>query len=95
VEPTAEKDALDPAAPMCACGHTRASHTADGCFGCDGPPCDVTPGEMRALSLLLRRTARDHLRLKDGDYWPSGVADAQAAAVIAAGWTSVTPPGES
>ena len=31
-----------------------------------------------ALSLLLRRAARDH---------PSGIADAQAEALLAAGWT--------
>ena len=50
------------------------------------------PAEKEALSLLLRRAARAHLRLNDGDYWPSDVADAQAEALIAAGY--VIPPAE-
>jgi hypothetical protein len=41
--------------------------------------------ERTALSLLLRQAAREYLGLKDGDYWPSDLADAQAAALIAAG----------
>ena len=44
-----------------------------------------------ALALLLRQAAREHLRLSEGDYWPSDVAVAQARAVIAAGY--VLPPG--
>lgn len=45
---------------------------------------DALTEAERELSLLLRQTAREHLRLSDGDYWPSDVADAQARAVIAA-----------
>ena len=41
---------------------------------------------MGEVSLLLRRAAREYLGLKDGDYWPSDVADAQARALIAAGF---------
>jgi hypothetical protein len=41
--------------------------------------------ERAALSLLLRQAAREYLALKDGDYWPSDLADAQADALIAAG----------
>lgn len=39
-----------------------------------------------ALSLLLCRAAREHLGLKDGENWPADVADAQASAVLAAGY---------
>lgn len=43
-----------PAAPMderiqmCSCGHTRGSHSAEGCIGCAGPLCD---DEMREILL--------------------------------------------
>lgn len=56
--------------------------------------------ELGLISLLLRQAAREHLRLKDGDHWPSGVADAQAAVLFAAGMrlpvdSSEGPPGNN
>lgn len=42
--------------------------------------------DVWALSLLLRQAARDHLGLSESDYWPSDLADAQARAIIAAGY---------
>lgn len=50
----AAEDMLDPTAPMCQCGHTRASHgPALECWGCVGEPCDA-PGVTVKLRLHSR-----------------------------------------
>ena len=69
------------------------------CMNCGAdvprPWAETCPDDFDAwaLSLLLRQAARAHLGLSEGDYWPSDVANAQARAVLAAGY--VFPPGSS
>lgn len=51
------------------------------------------PGTAAALSLALRRAARNWLGLAEGDYWPSEIAAEQAQALLNSGWV-VIPPAE-
>lgn len=73
-EHTAE-DMIDPDTPMCACGHTRSSHSPRGCLACAGPPCDLPknerwpcptddcPGDVRYAAPRFRHLATcGHLR---------------------------------
>lgn len=43
---------------MCSCGHTRKSHTQEGCWGCGGPECDA---EQEVLSLADALAGGDEL----------------------------------
>jgi hypothetical protein len=58
----------------------------------DREPCPA-PGTAAALSLALRKAAREHLGLSEGDYWPADLAAAQATLLLDAGWR-VIPPAE-
>ena len=51
----------------------------------------VPPGTAAALSLALRKAARDHLGLAEGEFWPSEVAAAQATALLESGWVVIPP----
>lgn len=59
---------------------------ADDCPVHPLPPAVPDAGEGEGLTLLLRKAARHYLGLEERDYWDSGIASAQSAALLTSPW---------